>query len=40
MGAVKTGDQGWPGRAILEYDSCIRDREGCGREFDFFSYVI
>jgi len=33
--ALKVGEQGWPGRAILEYDSGIPGCEGCGPNFDF-----
>ena len=29
-------EQDWPGRAILEYDSCIQDREDCVPDFDYF----
>src|SRR5579864_5189860 len=29
-------EQGWPGRAILEYDSGIQGFEGCGPNFNFF----
>jgi hypothetical protein len=33
---MKKDEQGWPGRAILEYDSSIQVCEGCGPNFDFF----
>jgi hypothetical protein len=33
---MSADEQGWPERAILEYDSSIQGSEGCGANFDFF----
>jgi hypothetical protein len=33
LAVAKATEQGWPGRAILEYDSWI---QGCEQNFDFF----
>jgi hypothetical protein len=36
IGFIAANEQGWPGRAILEYDSWIQSCEGCGPSFNFF----
>jgi hypothetical protein len=35
LAVANATEQGWPGRAILEYDSWIQGCEGCGPNFGF-----